>query len=54
MTADELKNIYQCWQQDNDDYRSRGAEFIIMVVKISHVSAARIINILNKCDWFDR
>jgi hypothetical protein len=54
MTADELKNIYQCWQQDNDDYRSRGAEFISLAAKIFHVSESMIINILNKCNWFDR
>ena len=54
MTADELKNMYQCWQQGNDEYRSRGAEFITMAAKILHVSEAKIVNILNKCNWFDR
>ena len=54
MTADELKNIYQCWQQGNDDYRSRGAEFITMAAKISHVSEHQIVEILRKCNWFDR
>jgi len=52
MLGQHLHNMYQQWQQDNDQYIEDWSFFVELAAKEYHTSQDEIIRELQKYSWF--
>jgi predicted transposase YbfD/YdcC len=54
MNTRALQQMYQAWQQDNEDYIYRWVDFIEHAARILNQQQDEIMRELQKCAWFIR
>lgn len=52
MFHNELKKMYQAWQQGDDQYVLEWARFVEYAARWNQVSSEEMLYILQQCEWF--
>ena len=48
----QLQHMYQAWQQDNEHYKRDWSYFVEFASQKTGLSGDKIMQILQKCNWF--